>query len=144
MAYSTITDLQQVFGGAARLLAASDWDQDRVADAGVITAAIAGADAEIDTYLNKQFFVPLATVPISVRDCSARIAKFRILSQRGMVDDFVKEEHDLDVKWLEGVRDGLNSIGVEPVPVQSSMRVDSQTPRSTLKDVSRVKLRGFS
>lgn len=142
--YSTITDLQQVLGGSARLIQATDWNNDRQADTDVVDSAIASADAEIDSYVNKQYAVPLGTVPSTIRDVSARLAKFRILSQRGMVDDFVKAEHDSDVKWLEGVRDGLNSLGVEPVPDPASMRVDTSSARPSSKEVSRQKLRGFS
>lgn len=144
MAYSTVDDLQQMLGGNDRLIQATDWDGDRVPDPAVVDAAIAGADAEIDTYVNKQYRVPLAVVPISVRDCSARIAKYRVLGQRGMLDQFVKDEHDADIKWLEGVRDGLNSLGIEPVPGAASMRVDAATSRPNSKEVSRFKLRGFS
>lgn len=144
MAYCTVDDLQQAFGGSARLIAATDWDDDRIADVAVIDKALAGADAEINTYVDKQYRVPLFPVPDAIRDCAARIAKFRILNPRGMVDSFVADEHAADVLWLEGVRDGLNSLGIEPVPVASSMRIDAQSPRPGLKDVSRAKLRGFS
>lgn len=145
MAYSTSTDLEQACGGPERLVQLADWDKDRIADAAVITKAIAGADAEIDSYVNKQYSVPLsAPLPQSIVEVSARRAKYRLLSPRGMVDQFVKDEHDADTKWLEGVRDGLISLGIEPVPTAASMRIDGVTERPALKDVSRRKLYGFS
>lgn len=143
MAYSTQDDLQQAVGGAARLVQLTDWDNDRVADTGVITAAISEADAEIDSYVNKQYAVPLASVPPAIKRLSARRAKYRLLSPRGMVDSFVKDEYEADTKWLEGVRDGLISLGIEPIPQAASMRIDAVSERPSLKEVSRKKLFGF-
>lgn len=145
MAYSTTADLQQAAGGADRLVQLADWDNDRVADATPIANAIAAADGEINSYINKQYLVPLAVpVPQVIVDTSARIAKYRLAVARGMVDQFIKDEHTEDVKWLESLRDGTNSLGVEPIPVQASMRIDAYSPRPTTKDISRLKLKGFT
>lgn len=144
MAYSSQADLEQAVGGPVHLVQLADWDQDRVADVAVIAGAIADADAEINSYVNKQYAVPLAVVPVAVKNLSARRAKFRLRSARGMVDQFTKDEYDADTKWLEGVRDGLISLGVEPIPAPAAMRVDAVSERPSAKDVSRKKLYGFS
>lgn len=145
MAYSTQADLTQAVGGAARLAQLTDLDNDRNPDAAVITGAIAWADAIIDSYINKQRSVPLAApIPITIVQASARLAKYNMLSAKGLLDQPTLDEYDRIVKWLEGVRDGAISIGVEPAPKAAAMRVDAQSTRPSGKDVSRKSLRGFS
>lgn len=142
--YSTIVELQQSFGGAARLTQATDWDQDTNPDLTAISNAIEEADSLIDSYLNKQRYVPFDVVPTTVKWISARLARFRLASPRGMIIQEWRDEYDSDLKWLKAVADGEITLGVDPQPQASSMRIDAASSRSTLKDVSRFKLKGFS
>ena len=144
MAYANVDDLQQAFGGYDRLDQATDWNKDRVPDDDVIARALASASSEIDSYIGKQYLVPVANPPQPLVEVCARLAKYRLVSPRGMVDEFVKDEHTDDILWLKSVRDGETSLGVDPAPTQASMRLDKSSPRPTTKDVSRMKLRGFS
>jgi len=65
--------------GLAELLAIADRDGDDAVDAGVVSQAIADADAEIDAYLGARFTVPLADpVPPLVGRLAADLARYRL------------------------------------------------------------------
>lgn len=144
--YSTTDDLQVAAGSLDRLNQLFAYDRSSIiADPTLMANAIDGADRVIDSYLVKQFLVPLAApVPVEIRDVSARLAvtmrRFRV----GMMDPGVEKMHDADVKWLESIRDGNCALSVAPQPVASTMRLDAQLERPLSKDVSRKKLYGFS
>lgn len=145
MAYSTSADLQQAFGGAERLKQATDWNHDDVADVDVIAWAIAKADGVIDSFVNKQYLVPLSVpIPRPIVDASADLARYFIRTSPGMADDFDVKTFERVESWLKGVADGSITIGCDPVPTKAGARIDGVSERSTLKDYSRAKLRGFS
>lgn len=126
------------------LLALSDYDGDGASDAAVVAAAIASADALIDSYLNKRFLVPLAApVPPAIVSLSARLAVHHMRQQRQTLIQGDIDQHELDVEWLEGVRDGKNVVGVDPLPTKSSLQVDEAGARVSTATVSREKLKGF-
>ncbi len=143
MAYSTTTDVQHAAGGAAMLLALSDFDGDGVIDSDVVAAAIAGADALIDTYANKRFLVPFSEVAPVIVVLSARLAVYAMRQQRQTLVQGDADQHDLDIKWLEGLRDGANVPGLDPGPTRSSLQVDVAGERVSTATVSREKLKGF-
>ena len=128
-----------------RLQNISDWDNTRTTGTAQINTAIASADTLIDSYLRKQYAVPLVSpIPQSITEVSARITKYRLMSARGMVDQQTRSDYEDDVKWLLGVSLGNISLGINPDAPPSGARVDASTPRPSLKDVSRAKMRGFS
>lgn len=144
MAYSTTTDVQHAAGGAAMLLALSDYDGDGVQDAAVIAAAIAAADAVIDSYANKRYLVPFAVpVPPAIVALSARLAVYHMRTQRQTAIPGDIDQHELDITWLEGLRDGKNVAGTDPGPTKSSLQVDAAGERVSTATVSREKLKGY-
>lgn len=146
MAYSTSDDLRVACGSQDRLdqLFAADRAA-IIADPTLMANAIEGADRMIDSYLVKQYLVPLAApVPIEIRDISARLAVTMRRFRTGMMDPLVEKMMETDEKWLAAVRDGLCALSVAPQPVASTMRLDQQMDRPLSKDVSRKKLYGFS
>ncbi len=144
MAYSSATDVQHAAGGLANLIALSDYDANGSQDSAVIDAAIAQADALIDSFANKRYRVPFAaTVPPVIVALSARIAVHVMRQQRQALIPGDLEQHALDIKWLEGLRDGDNVVGVEPAPIKSELQVDEAGERISTASVSREKLKGF-
>lgn len=145
MAYSDQAALEQHTGGPDGLIQLADYDGDGVADAAVVTNAIADADGIINAYVNKQVMVPIVTVPPVVKNLSARLALYSLRMAKRMVDpDTHGKQFDLDMKLLTDIRDGVISLGVDPAPPAASARIDRVTDRPTSKARSRANMRGFS
>jgi phage gp36-like protein len=145
MAYSVKADLEQHTGGPDGLIQLADYDQDGIADQTVIDNAIADADGIINGYINKQVLVPLSTVPVMVKNLSARLALYSLRMAKRQVDpDTHGKQFDLDLQMLKDLRDGVITLGVDPAPPAASARIDSVSERPTSKARSRSNLRGFS
>ncbi len=132
-------------GGDTRLQNISDWNNTRTTGTPQVNSALAAADGTVNSYLRKQYSVPLSPVYVlqPVIEVSARIAKYRLMSARGLVDQQTRTDYEDDMKWLQGVAAGTITLGIDPDAAPSSARIDSSTPRSSLKEVSRMKLWGF-
>jgi phage gp36-like protein len=143
VAYSATGDVQQAVGGAARLTALADFDGNGVIDAGVVDAAIAEADALIDSYAHKRFKVPFAAPTERIKRLSAWLAAYNLRSARGMVTEDVQHRYEAEIEWLEGLRDGVNLPGVEPIPTKSEIVKDKAGDRDSTKAVGREKLKGW-
>lgn len=89
-----------------------------------ITAAIADADSEIDSWCRKQYDVPFETTPARITRCSATLTLYflhcRRRSEMGIPDD-VKELYKAELDYLRAVNKGEVDLGVEPAPAASSV-----------------------
>lgn len=81
-------------------------------DAGVLTRALEAADGEIDSYLAARYTLPLASVPVILRDCAIDIARYR-LHDRGL-PDLVADNYKHRIAWLRDVAAGKASVGLAP------------------------------
>lgn len=143
MAYCTEADLTLAVGGAARLKQLVDRDGNNANDAGVVDAAIAAADALIDSYANKRFAVPFNPVPPAIKELSKRLARYQLRDERATLSQADIETHKADVEWLEALAEGKVSPGVEPQPTKSSLMRDSASERPSTKEVGRSQLKGY-
>lgn len=121
MAYATQADLDFAAGGAERWLQLTDWNDDTVADASVVSAAQAAADGWIDGYLRMRYATPIASPSATLRLLSAREVIYQIKASRGTVA-ITKE--DLDertqrIEELKAMRDGKLRPD-EPLPTPST------------------------
>lgn len=141
MAYTTQAAIESAIG-VGDLEALSTVDGGTPAD--VVAAAIAEADAIIDSYAHKRHAVPFETVPATIAALSARMAVRILRRDRRMVLTQDAIDETTDRKWLENLAKGLVTVGVEPSPAASELVVDKAGERSpTLKAVSRERLKGF-
>lgn len=144
MPYSTTAQVEIAVGGAAKLVQLADFDGDRSADAGVVTAAIAEADALINSYAGKRYAVATLATGIEIGPLSARIAG-RILRrnrQQQLVADL--EEEKFDRQWLADLRDGKVTLSTDNgTPAAAEMVVDKAELRESTKSVSRERLKGY-
>lgn len=81
-------------------------------DAAVLTRALEAADGEINSYLAARYTLPLASVPVILRDCAIDIARYR-LHDRGL-PDLVADNYKHRIAWLRDVAAGKASVGVPP------------------------------
>lgn len=144
MAYSTHAQVQIAVGGPARLIELADLDNDGTEDTGVVDAAIATADAVIDSYTGHRYGVPLSPVPTVISALSsywaARVLRRNRYNGQPMVDD--NDQELVDREWLLKVAEGTISLGIEPTPAKASIVIDKAGERDSTKAVSRDRLRG--
>ena len=110
MAYVTQAELEERFG-TDELLQIADRDDDESVDNAVVDAAIADADAMIDSYCRARYGVPFDPVPAEIRKVAADIARYNLW------DDQASEEVEMRYKnaivWLKDVSAGRARISVE-------------------------------
>lgn len=144
MPYCTESDVRNAAGGANTLKQLLDRNADGTADTGVLDEAIVEADALIDSYASKRFAVPFATPSPQIVKLSARLAVHFLRRGRSVLTQADLVAHESDEKWLKALADGDVLPGVEPIPTKGQIVRDAATPRSSSKDVSRAKLKGFT
>jgi len=144
VAYCTSSDVERCVGGAAKLVQLTDFDANGAADTGVVDAAIAEADALIDSFAHKRFDVPFAApAPNTITALSARHAA-RVLRRNRLLPlatDADAEERD--VGWLTKLSKGEVLPGIDPIPGKSEIVTDVAGERDTTKVVSRERMKGF-
>lgn len=143
MPYSTIDILRIHVGGQDRLVEISDFDKDAEPDVDVIDRAIAAADATINSYVAKQFAVPIANPSPVIVAMSADLAKLNLIKWRRTMTVDEQTELQQHTEWLTQLSDGKVTIDTDPPPPKHSTRVDKVVDRPSTMDVSRSKLGGF-
>lgn len=102
-------------------------------DTAVVDAAIAGAAAEVDSYLGQRYTVPLADpAPAAVADAALTIAWYRLHTDRA-ADKDLRIRYEDAVRWLRDVSAGRASLpGVATsgtAPAAGLVYVAPATPR---------------
>jgi len=116
VAYATQSDLEAYFG-TEQLLIAADRDGDGSADTGVITAGIAAAEEEIDSYLAVRYDLPLAATPgVLTRVCCDLAMYHMSVGHHSMTED-KETRYNNGVRWLEKLSKGIVTLGVEEAEV---------------------------
>ena len=122
MAYLTPDDLTAQIP-AAQLVELADDDGDGVADAAVLAAAIAAAEATLDGYLQTRYPLPLATVPPVLVRLARDLAAWELWSRRDTPD---LEKRPVYFRWkdalrfLEKLASGEVQLGATPPPAESA------------------------
>lgn len=110
MAYVTQSELIERFG-SDELLQVADRDGDDAVDAVVVDAAIADADAMIDSYCRGRYSVPFDPVPAEVRKVAADIARYNLWDDQASEE--VERRYSNAVAWLKDVSAGRARVNVE-------------------------------
>jgi phage gp36-like protein len=109
MAYLTEEQYLDRFGDDEAVLLA-DTDGDGVADAERIAAAIADAEATIDSYIAARYSTPLETVPAVLTQYAADLARERLHTVQPTEE--VTERAKRAVAWLKDVASGKASLPI--------------------------------
>lgn len=140
MPYTTIQDLENAAGGAARFVQITDWDGDGFPDADAIAAAQARADGLVDSYAAKRYAVPVREPSAALVQVAADETIFQLLVRRGQASDIDREERDIRIAWLDALSEGKVRPS-DPAPRRSSAVADRY--RSSERAVSRGQMKGF-
>ncbi len=130
--YSIQSDLEKRLDPQV-LRAITDDDGDGLADEAVVAAAIADADALIESYLRARYAVPFNPVPETVRSISASVAVYFLLTRRS---EIVPAEHlrryEAVVRLLDRLARG--EVALDAVQTEAS----SHLPQSSANGEDRV------
>ncbi|MCZ7599368.1 MAG: DUF1320 domain-containing protein [Gammaproteobacteria bacterium] len=110
MPYVTQAELIERFG-EGELLQVADRDNDEAIDSDVVAAAIADADAMIDSYCRGLYDVPFDPVPAEVRKASADIARYNLWDDAASEE--VERRYRDAVARLKDVSAGRARVNVE-------------------------------
>ncbi len=141
MAYATLQDLIER-AGEAEILQVADRDDDGIADAAVVAAAIDAAGVEIDAWLASRYALPLQPVPAIVKKWAVSLARYT-LHRDGAPDYVVRDQRDAidGLKAAAAGRLALPAVGTGIAPAQPStggISVSSDEPVFTCD-----RLKGF-
>lgn len=129
MSYSATADILNQIPETTLIQLTDDNDQG-VVDDGVVSRAIADADAEIDGYCGVDYTVPFDPVPSIIRAVSVDIAIYRLYARRKGAPEDRKTRYGAAVRFLRDVSAGRVSLGASaPAPVNTgnTVSVDSNT-----------------
>lgn len=140
MAYCVRADIETLFG-VNNVTSWADLDNDQVAATitARITAAITTADDFIDSYLRDgPYDLPLAndadTVPILIRDVSARLAGANLYSARGVLDYNEQGEPEDRLQWhREQAMDNLQRIKKRTLNLDVAAKAVQRTVPTVVK-----------
>ena len=82
-----------------------------------LNRALVDSAALIDSYIGRRYPLPLPAVPQILIPYALDIARYRLDRIRNRED--VRVRYEDAIKWLEGVRDGENTLGVDTIAMLS-------------------------
>lgn len=116
MAYATLSDITATIPEQT-IINLTDDSGVGVVDQDKVVAAIADADAEIDSYCAARYTVPFEPVPAVIRKCSVDIAMYNLFSRCGeKVPENRESRYKNAIKLLENIAKGVVTLGEVPAP----------------------------
>ena len=110
MSYSTQVDLLLQLDNTTLINLTNDVGSG-IVESNVVSQAISDADALIDSYLSSLYAVPLATVPVIIKNISVDIAIYNLYSRRmDTLPDVRKDRFVSAIKYLQRIADSKMSL----------------------------------
>jgi phage gp36-like protein len=108
MAYATLTDIIDLYGENALVVA--DHDRDGEPDLIAVDRALSSAAAEIDTYIAVRYPLPLTSVaPFLITVC-VDIAVYRLALSHDILSEEHRTRYDDAIAFLKRVADGKAAL----------------------------------
>lgn len=140
MAYSTKADIQKEISDEELIGLTDDAGTGAIVDA-PITAAIAKADALIDSYVGAVAEVPLTTVPDVIKEHSKTIAIYFLYSRRSVAPEIRKDNYDDAIQHLKDIAAGK---AVLPPTTAADVTTGAEASfTSATRRFTRDKMKGF-
>lgn len=121
MAYSLKADILNQMSDEE--LAQLTSEQGDFVDDLVITAAIADADSLIDSYVGRQYVVPVSPTPARLKNISAMIAVYNLHSRRsaklGGVNEAIRTNYEDCISYLKDISVGKAVLDGAVTPARS-------------------------
>jgi len=144
MPYAQVSDLEARYASRDLVQLTNEDPTAATVDAAFVTVALADASAEIDTYLESRFALPLADPPAVLVGWCCKIAMYNMQQLRPIHDlQDARDRYKDVIAQLELVRDGKLTLGLatdEAEPPPASPTVVTSGP---LKMLTHGRLRGF-
>ena len=102
--------------------------------------ALVDSAALIDSYIGRRYPLPLLAIPQILVPYALDIARYRLDRIRNRED--VRARYEDAIKWLEGVRDGKNTLGVDTIAMLS-VEPTLSTGRASFGSYKSINLEGF-
>lgn len=137
MPYATQTDLISRYGTSA-VTTVSDRDGNGAIDTDAVTAALADATSLMNSYLGRQYDLPLTVESDELTRACADIAMYRLGADAATGTDELRRRYEDALAWLRDVARGVATLGQvsEPVTLSSTVEFDSMeriATRDTLR-----------
>ena len=110
MSYSLKADIQKEISDD-ELIGLTDDEGAGVINDGRITAAIARADAMIDSYCGQVETVPFTTVPAVIKQHSITIAIYFLFARRSAVPEIRRKNYEDAISHLKDIAAGKATLG---------------------------------
>lgn len=149
MPYAVLADIERYAGGRVKLTQLTDLENAREVDTVLVDSYIAEADSWINSYLEPLYAVPIpdADVPENIRTMSARLVVYFLRESRQALTAADLTRFEAIQSWLRAVRDGKQSLGVDPRLAASTYQKKTQTGDRDLEKlpqaITRKRFEGF-
>lgn len=146
MPYASTTELQRAAGGRDNLIQLTDQEAVGQIDATYLSSKELKVEGVINGYLQHRYAVPIADadLPEVIKLLAAEETIYRLKVDRQSLTDLDQTRHEERVSWLEGVRRGEISLGLDPRPTESTSVVPTTGTRDTVKhSLTRDKFEGY-
>lgn len=111
-------------------------------DDDVVDGIILQAEAEVDGYLGARHSLPLASVPVLVKNVTARLVRFYLYGRRpNAVTEQLDNDYKNAVRLLRDLSSGVVTLGVQPELAANTERVIKTDGHTRV--YSREKLKDF-
>jgi len=146
MAYADEENVERAAGGRKKLIQLTDLENANEVNQELLLDAVAEADSWINSYLEPRYVVPIATPPEVIRRVSAQLTVYILKQRREALTDADQTRFEDIITWLQGVRRGEISPGVDPRPPESTFAGQTVRGDRELIDhaLTRDKFEGFT
>lgn len=126
MAYITNSDIEERLG-PAKYLGLTDDEATGAPDTGRVTEAREGAEGEVDSYLARQYRVPVNLTAYPelesvLKSIALDLAEYRLHARRPPVPFAVTQKHDYAVLWLRRVAEAEILLPAESAVTENDAR----------------------
>ena len=144
MSYATPTDMEARFSNRDLVQLSNEDPTATTVNTAVLTTALADASAQIDTYLDARFALPLADPPAVLTQIAVDIAMYKLQTLRPLADlAGARQRYDDAIAALQKIAAGTMTIGPAADGREAAIAPGSEMLETSRRVFSRRRLRGF-